>query len=68
VNIFAVCYRKNGFAEVSQNLDIDLKIILLDQNDYVEELIIMLQNVLTLLAINLNVLRYFPNKIIFRSS
>jgi len=43
---FAVCYGKNGFAEVSQNLDIDLKIILLDQNNYVEALIIMLQNVL----------------------
>jgi len=49
---FKLFYEKNNFAGVSRNLnliDADLKIILLDyQNNYVENLNMMLQKVLTL--------------------
>jgi len=41
-------HKKNGFAEISKNLDTDLKIIILDhQNNYVKRsIIIMLKKIL----------------------
>jgi len=67
-------YGKNGFAEVSKNLaKYSSRIILFDQNSYVERLSIndnAVKNFNTL-AISVNVLHnYFnsSNKIIFRSS
>jgi len=63
-------HRKNDFAEVSKNLDIDLKIISDYQNNYVRKSsIISNAQSFDILAINLSVLRNHlqSNKIIFRS-